>query len=150
MYRSNEIRAPGDPTAPRSNGASPVDPDRSTAGDSVEGFTEISPSPKVVELATLLRFDMISVRTANSHYRLFLLDPHTGRALLEGGGKIREPIEVRVIGSSFGGILLKTGCICVGLRLEVCTNNHYIRTSPVRSLRVENRTSPELTSSLSQ
>ena len=62
---------------------------------SLEDLTEISRSLQGVELSTLSPFDTIAVRTVNSDYRIFLLDPETGRALLEGGGQITEPVEVR-------------------------------------------------------
>ncbi|MCM3871990.1 MAG: hypothetical protein ND895_15000 [Pyrinomonadaceae bacterium] len=102
---------------------------------SLEGVTQISGSLLGVDLATLVPFDVIAVRTVNSDYRIFLLDPETGRALLEGGGRIPEPVEVRVVGSSFGGSILRTGWIGVGLRMEAWgTAGTYIRTSPVQSL----------------
>lgn len=115
---------------------------------SLEGLTEISRSLQGVELSTLAPFDTITVRTVNSDYRIFLLDPETGRALLEGGGQITEPVEVMVIGSSFGGSSLRTGWIGVGHRMEACANDKYMRTSPVQSLCVEHQTSPELASSI--
>ena len=145
----------------RSDGETQVDPDPPTSRGhgkdgysiprycSLEGITEITKVLQGLELETLARFDTIKVQTVNSQYRIFLLDPETGRALLEGG-KVRDPIEVRVVGSSFGGAMLRTGCICVGLRMEACSNNTYIRTSPVQSLTLDHHTFPELVSSLSQ
>ncbi|MCM3904481.1 MAG: hypothetical protein ND866_22520 [Pyrinomonadaceae bacterium] len=100
---------------------------------SLEGVTEICGSLQGVELATLVPYDTIAVHTINSDYRIFLLDPETGRALLEGGS-ITEPVEARVFGSSFGGSMLRTGWIGVGLRMEACANDKYVRTSPVQSL----------------
>lgn len=132
--------------APKSNGESQIDPDLTPGGDqekrrhaipkcgSLEGVTGISGSLRGVELATLVPFDVIAVRTVNSDYRIFLLDPETGRALLEGGGQIPEPVEVTVVGSSFGGSILRTGWIGVGLRMEAWADGKYIRTSPVQSL----------------
>lgn len=109
---------------------------------SLEGLKEISPSLQGVELATLERFDTIIFRTANTLYRMFLLDPETGRALLEGGLQIPEPVEVMVVGSS-GGSIQRTGWIGVGLRVEAWVNDSYLRTSPVQSLCVERQGSPE-------
>lgn len=147
MYGSDDIGAHENATvAPKSNGESQIGLDLTTGGArgkrmheipqccSLEGLTEISGSLQGVELATLVPFDTIVVRTVNSHYRIFLLDPETGRALLEGGGQITEPVEARVIGSSFGGSILRTGWIGVGLRMEAWANGKYIRTSPVQSL----------------
>ena len=105
-------------------------------------LTEIGCSPQGLELASLLCFDTIIVRTTNSEYRILLLDPVTGRALLEGGRQITGPVEVMVLGSSFGDTLPRVGWLGVGSRMEVCANDGYIRTSPVQSLSVEHQTSP--------
>ena len=161
MYGRNEIAAHQNATvAPRLNGENQIGLDLPTGGYrgkrvhenpghcSLGGLTEISRSLQGVELSTLAPFDTIAVRTVNSDYRIFLLDPETGRALLEGGGQITEPVEVIVIGSSFGGSSLRTGWIGVGLRMEACANDKYMRTSPVQSLSVEHQTSPELASSI--
>jgi hypothetical protein len=107
-----------------------------------EDLTENGCLPQGLELATLLQFDTIIVRTNNSEYRIFLLDPLTGRALLEGGRQLAGPVEVMVLGSSFGDTLPRAGWIGVGLRMEVCSNDGYIRTSLVQSLSVEHQTSP--------
>jgi hypothetical protein len=138
MYRGNETVTPEEQPVLPSVSAMPR-----------EGSQQIGHSLSGIELATLVRFDTIAVRTANSHYRLLLLDPTTGRALLEGGGQFTEPVEVIIIGSSFGGIMLRTGCICIGLRMEASANDRYIRTSPVQSVSVEHQTSPELTAGIS-
>jgi hypothetical protein len=102
-------------------------------------LTETCPSPGGVELKTLNRYDAIIVRTANSLYRIFLLDPETGRALLEGGRHITEPVEAIIIGSSFGGSVVRTGWIGVGLRIDAWAGDKYIRTSLVKSLRLEHK-----------
>lgn len=128
MYGRNDIAAHQNATvAPGSNGENQIGLELATGGYrgkrmhenprhcSLEGLTEISRSLQGVELSTLAPFDTIAVRTVNSDYRIFLLDPETGRALLEGGGQITEPMEVMVIGSSFGGSSLRTGWIGVGL-----------------------------------
>jgi hypothetical protein len=47
-----------------------------------------------------------------------------------------------VLGSSFGDTLPRVGWIGVGSRMEVCSNDGYIRTSLVQSLSVEHETSP--------
>jgi hypothetical protein len=155
MYNTDHIDAHRNATlAPKSNVENQIDPDLTARPDpitrmhaiplcgSLEGLTEIGRSLQGVELATLAPFDTIVVRTRNSNYRIFLLDPETGRALLEGG-RFREASDARVIGSSFGGSILRTGWIGVGLRMEACANDTYIRTSPVQSLWVERNSSLE-------
>jgi hypothetical protein len=66
--------------------------------------------------------DTIHVRTRNSDYEIFLLDPKSGRALVRGGEYFAEPVEATVSGSSFGGCMLKMGWIGVGLRMEINVN----------------------------
>jgi hypothetical protein len=114
-----------------------------------ESPIETSRSPEGVELTALQPFDTIVLQTANSSYRLFLLDPGTGHAVLQGG-QVAEPMEVSVIGSSSLGSGIRTGWIGVGLRVEALANDTYIRTSAVKSLSVEHLTPPDLISDMSQ
>lgn len=104
---------------------------------SLEEFTEISPLLEGVSLMTLEACDTIHVRTRNSAYEIFLLDPNSGRALVRGGEYFAEPEEATVSGSSFGGCMLKMGWLGVGLRMEIYVNGQRTVTSPVQSLRVE-------------
>ena len=92
-----------------------------------------------IELPTLVASDTIVLRTANSDYRVSLLNPETGQAILQGG-QITEPVEATVLGSSLGGVL-RTGWIGVGLCLEALAYGSYIRTSPVQSFCVKHETS---------
>src|SRR5215203_1938135 len=52
-----------------------------------------------VTLGSLNAFDTIMLQTHNSEYRILLLDPKTGRALVDGGTCIVEPSEALVKGS---------------------------------------------------
>jgi hypothetical protein len=104
---------------------------------SLEEVTKISPLLEGVSLTTLEACDMIHVRTRNSAYEIFLLDPNSGRALVRGGEYFAEPVEATVIGSTFGGCMLKAGWLGVGLRMEIYMNGQRTVTSPVQSLRVE-------------
>lgn len=105
--------------------------------DLLDNLMRVSPSLPGVVLETLDPFDTISVRTRNSEYRLFLLDPKAGRALLEGGRQFVEPVEAIVNGSTFGGSTLKCGWIGVGMRMELWVKDHAVSTSPVQSIRVD-------------
>lgn len=111
--------------------------------DLLDDLIEISPSLDGVGLETLAPFDTICVRTRNSDYRIFLLDPNSGRALVEGGRDFVEPVEAIVNGSSFGGSTLKVGWIGIGLRIEMWVNDKRISTSPVQSFHVEPHTTVE-------
>ncbi len=96
-----------------------------------------------VALETLAPFETIWARTLNSDYRIFLLDPRTGRALVEGGSQFVEPVEAVVNGSTFGNSTFKVGWIGKGLRMEFWTNGTIVSTSPVQSVRVEHSTPVE-------
>jgi hypothetical protein len=104
---------------------------------SLDGFTELSCSLDGVALRTLSPFDMVCARTLNNDYFIFLLEPESGKALVQGGRYFEQPIEATVSGSTFGGCMLKMGFVGVGLRMEICAGGQRIVTSPVKSLRVE-------------
>ncbi len=103
----------------------------------LDGATGISPTLEGVTLGTLEACDMIYARTRNSDYEIFLLDPESGRALVRGGKYFAEPVEATVSGSTFGGCMLKTGWLGVGLRMEISVDGVRTVTSPIESLRVE-------------
>ncbi|MBO0799714.1 MAG: hypothetical protein J2P31_12910 [Blastocatellia bacterium] len=98
-------------------------------GEELEGVT----------LETLSPCDIIHVRTCNSDYEIFLLDPESGRALVKGGKLFALPMEVTVSGSTFGGSMLKLGWLCEGLPMELNANGQRILTSPVQNLRIEHQ-----------
>lgn len=90
-----------------------------------------------VTLESLEPFDTILLRTHNSDYRILLLDPKTGRALVEGGDYIVEPTEALVRGSAAVGEAFKSGTISVGSRLEMWVDERAFLTSPVKTLCVK-------------
>jgi hypothetical protein len=92
---------------------------------------------KRIDLRTLAPFDSISVRTLNTNYRLLLLEPESGRAIVESDRQFPKPIESTVIGSKLGRYVFKVGWLRVGSRIELCADGKYILTSPVQSLRIE-------------
>jgi hypothetical protein len=103
----------------------------------LDGVIEVSPLLEGVTLTALEACDTIHVRTRNSDYEIFLLDPKSGRAIVRGGEYFAEPVEATVSGSTFGGCMLKAGWLGVGLRMEIYVNGQRTVTSPVQSLRVE-------------
>jgi hypothetical protein len=103
----------------------------------LDGVIEISPLLEGVTLTALETCDTIHVRTRNSDYEIFLLDPKSGRALVRGGECFAKPAEATVSGSTFGGCMLKAGWLGVGLRIEIYANGQRTVTSPVQSLSVE-------------
>ena len=112
---------------------------------STDQLVQRSDSAYGVALASLDPFDTIRVQTHNSEYRIFLLDPKSGRALVEGG-LLAEPTEAVVYGSTAPGTLPRIGWIGVGSRVEIWSGENVASTSCVRSIRVERHTSGETSS----
>jgi hypothetical protein len=98
---------------------------------------EMSDGLEGVTLQTLKPCDTIHVRTYNSDYHIFLLEPESGRALVRGGKYFSQPVEATVSGSTFGGSMLKVGWLCEGFQMEFNAAGQRIVTSPVQELRVE-------------
>lgn len=109
---------------------------------SCESEHDLSETNEVV-LESLNPFDTILVRTYNSNYRILLLDPKTGRALVDGGDYLLEPNDALLKGSAAAGDALKPGSICVGCRLEMWLNERVFITSPVKSVHVKQSSAAE-------
>ena len=88
-------------------------------------------------------FDTILLRTHNSDYRILLLDPRTGRALVEGGDYLLEPNEALLKGSAIAGDALKPGSICVGHRLEMWVGQRVFLTSPIKTVHLKQNSAAE-------
>lgn len=88
-----------------------------------------------VSVDTLAPLQTICVQTRNNFYRISVVDPETGQALIEGG-HFPEPVDALIFGSGVSGTF-KFGWIGVGLRLEFWANNTRVSTSPIQSIRVE-------------
>jgi hypothetical protein len=96
-----------------------------------------------VALESLNPFDTILLRTFNSDYRLLLLDPMTGRALVEGGDYLVEPNEALLRGSAIPGAEFKGGSICVGSRLEIWVDERVLLTSTIKSIHIKHNSAAE-------
>lgn len=99
----------------------------------LDGFAEEASSSQGVSLSDLDPITMLAVRTMNSLYRLFVLQPPT-RVLLQGGEFFPDPTEVSLCGSSLGGSCLKMAWIGPGFRMEIYGPAGCIVTSPVRAI----------------
>ena len=93
--------------------------------------------PGDVLLESLNPFDSILLRTHNSDYRILLLDPTIGRALVEGGTYLVEPSEALLRGSAVPGSEFKRGAICAGSRLELWVDERVFLTSTIKSVHVK-------------
>ncbi len=89
----------------------------------------------------LLPLTRLRVRTHNSLYQLTVLSPGESRVLVQGGQFFAEPVEASLGGSSFGGCMLKTHWIGLGMRMEIYGEDSHIVTSPVRSVQAEDDSS---------
>lgn len=114
-----------------------------TGLERVNSNSNVSPANNEVVLAGLHSFDTILVRTLNTDYRILLLDPKTGRALVEGGKYFVEPREAWVSGSTLHDARFKAGSIAVGYHLEMWVDDNFVRTSRVQSVRVKHCDSVE-------
>jgi hypothetical protein len=103
----------------------------------LEGFANAVASAEGVALSDMAPVTQLLVRTNNTLYRIVALHPHASAILIQGGRFFPEMAEGRLCGSSFGGGLLKTNWIGVGLRMEIYGAEGRIVTSPVRSITVE-------------
>jgi len=102
-----------------------------------------------VILESLQPFDTVLLQTHNSDYRILLLDPKTGRALVEGGDYIVEPTEALVRGSAVPGDAFKGGTISVGCRLEMWIDERAFLTSPVKTVCVKHNGDAESVETIS-
>jgi hypothetical protein len=102
-----------------------------------------------VVLESLKPFDTILLRTYNSDYRILLLDPTTGRALVEGGNHLVEPSEGLVRGSTIPGEPFKPGTLSIGGRLEMWVDERVFLTSIIKSVHVKHNCDAEAVQNIS-
>lgn len=107
-------------------------------------------SPCDLPLENVDPFDTILLKTHNSDYRILLLDPGTGRALVEGGSYLLEPSEALLKGSAVPGSAFRRGEICVGCRLEMWVDERVFITSPVKSVEVMHHAAAESVADISE
>ena len=89
-----------------------------------------------VDIHALRPGTTIVVETHNSRYRfVVLLDPWA--VLVKGGAMFPDDTIVRLTGATAGGSAIKVGWILVGWRIELLRGVVSIRSSPVRSVKVE-------------
>jgi RNA polymerase-binding transcription factor DksA len=100
-------------------------------------------------ISTCHAFDVIHIQTSHSSYRVLLIDPSSGRSLVEGGKFFTEPTEGTILGSSTRNAAFRSGWIGIGFRLEMWAADQLISTSAVSSVRVERLISEELRSEVS-
>jgi hypothetical protein len=113
-----------------------------------ESASELSSSGDII-LDGLNEFDTIIVQTDHSVYRVLLLDPNTGHALVDGGNYLVEPSEALLKGSASLGSEFKVGTISVGGCLEMWVNDRVLLTSPIQSVQVNKNSEAEAVADIS-
>ena len=113
-----------------------------TPAASSEPDHELSETDELL-LVDLEPFDTIVLHTHNSDYRILLLDPTTGRALVEGGDYLLEPNDALLKGSAVAGEALKPGAICVGCRLEMWVGERVFITSPIKTVHLKHNSAAQ-------
>jgi hypothetical protein len=94
-----------------------------------------------MDLSELEPLTRLKVRTHYTLYQLIVLSPWESRVLIQGGRFFAEPVEASLGGSSYGGCMLKTRWIGLGMRMEIYGEEGHIVTSPVRSVETEDDSS---------
>ena len=100
-------------------------------------------------VSTCQAFDVLHVETNHSSYRFLLIDPASGRSLVEGGKFFSEPTEATILGSSTRNAAFRSGWIGIGFRLEMWAGDQLISTSAVSAVRVEHSIADALRSEVS-
>jgi len=107
-----------------------------SAHDTLAGFAESAGDADGMAIDELAPGTTLIVNTRNSQYRLVMLvEPQL--ALVQGGAMFPEPTMVRIDGATAGGSALKKGWILVGFEIEMWLGSVRIRSTTVRSVRIE-------------
>jgi hypothetical protein len=88
-----------------------------------------------VQVDALEPLDSILVQTRNTTYEITILNPRTGRILIQGGRYFPTTTRARLGGSSLGGSFLKLLGIYAGFCMEIWHDDLAIVTTRVRSIR---------------
>ena len=107
----------------------------------LEGFGEDTHDRSGIDVRELEPLTRLRVRTHNSLYQLTVLSPGDSTVIIQGGQFFTEPVQASLGGSSFGGCMLKTRWIGLGMRMEIYGEEGHIVTSPVRSVQAEDDSS---------
>jgi hypothetical protein len=101
----------------------------------LDGFVENVGDARGIHLRELDPLTTVVVQTHNSRYRIVITGGTS--AIVQGGKFFPDPTPARIDGSGFGGSVLKTAWIGVGLKMEIFANDQRIITSPVLDVTLE-------------
>ena len=88
-----------------------------------------------LDIQTLRPGTVVVVETENSHYRFLVL--MASMVLVRGGTIFPDDTAVRLAGATLGGSAIKPGWIVIGWRIELGLGSVAVRSSSVRSVKVE-------------
>jgi hypothetical protein len=103
----------------------------------LDGFVEETNRSQGIQITQLEPLSKLCVETQHSLYQITVLIPSESKVLIHGGRFFPENTEAAVCGSSFGGSLIKSGWIGIGMRMEVLAGGRPIVTSQIRSIHLE-------------
>jgi hypothetical protein len=101
----------------------------------LDGFVDDVADARGIHLREVEPLMTIVVQTHNSRYRIVMTGGTS--AIVQGGKFFTDPTPARIDGSGFGGSVLKTAWIGVGLKMEIFANDQRIITSPVLDVTLE-------------
>jgi hypothetical protein len=108
----------------------------------LDGFAEGLNDSRGVNVTRLEALTQLQVTTADTVYRLTILEPFKSRILIEGGPLFGGGREVTLSGASLGRGFLKMRCIWIGLQMELHTGDCTVVTSPVSAIELLEDTFP--------
>ena len=105
----------------------------------LDGFAKEVAVTSGLNLRTAEPLVPILVTTRNSLYRIIPLRRDDVAVLVHGGRFFPSPAEARLVGSTFGGSVLKMHCISVGMCMEIDpgTDVGFITTTRVLNVEIE-------------
>jgi hypothetical protein len=105
----------------------------------LDGFAKEVAVTNGLNLRTAEPLVPILVTTRNSLYRIIPLRRDDVAVLVHGGRFFPSPAEARLVGSTFGGSVLKMHCIRVGMCMEIAlgTDQGFITTTRVLNVEIE-------------
>jgi hypothetical protein len=111
------------------------EPTRFPRAATLDGFVDELAEARGIHLREVEPLTTIVVQTHNSRYHIVMTGGTS--AIVQGGKFFPDPTPARIDGSGFGGSLLKTAWIGIGLKMEIFANDQRIITSPVLDVTLE-------------
>jgi hypothetical protein len=103
----------------------------------IDEFAREIAASEGIDIREVEPFTTLLVQTMNSLYRIIPLEAGRSRIMVQGGRLFPDLVEAHLVGSTFGGGLMKRHWIGGGLHMEIHSGGERIVTSPVRSFRIE-------------